>query len=827
MLATGALVASLLAVGAGSAGADTDTVDNGPPTMACVGPALNDHMFTDVSDDHAFKDAINCVAYYGVTNGTGDGSTYSPNQEVTRAEMAVFIARAAEAAGVDLGDAMSAGFTDIGDVWAEAQDAINRLASKGMISSGGAFRPDDAITRAEMASFLVGLLVKATPNVDIPTTGANQGKIMLGTGSSAAEADDWFADSRAALPRSNDAEVSAIYELGVTKGASPAAVQDDTKPPLDYNYEPHGTVNRGQMAAFITRALAHTSVRPEGITAQYDSEDDRVVVSARDENFMPRSNVVVDVFSTDTGGAGLAFHSNGTCRESTDLGGSTERCEIDGADPITGGDGDTTVALATIAAGGTTVWAWTGKTKDTVDSGTDLYRLDIPEGAETRNATHVRVSTEYPGNKKAHLGSSVLYTVQLEDAKGPVQYGVKGKKPAKFLVQVRTFPITPAGRSGQGASVVSTIPLTTDGDGEATFRVAGLPDQAPGTPGDKYAVDIKIQAIFGSNAPGAPATATATGTSAFYIGAAAISATAAGSDTDAAGPGTTGLVPVRVDDSSTTTVDEGLVFSTEPSSSTKVTTAGTVPAGYTITNGPGVTISVKSANDYVASDLRGASNRATVTVTDQYGDPIRGARVSLTSTGAPNAAEPTAIVIGGGRFLAVGRDGSYTFGYTRANSAAATETLTPRWDHDGDGCTTTQIADTTHRCNDLDGSGPGTDQGTPGVVLTDADGNIVETVQWALAASTAETTGVQVRAFDTDTNTIFVDSDPTDATGSALVVNYDSNDRFNISEGGGTDVAKSYAEFEKALSTANNVTLEWTVILRGSRSVNTFTLNIP
>ena len=60
-----------------------------------MGDALGDQMFTDVSDMHAFKDAINCIAYYGITNGTGDGSTYSPNQDVTRAEMAVFIARAA------------------------------------------------------------------------------------------------------------------------------------------------------------------------------------------------------------------------------------------------------------------------------------------------------------------------------------------------------------------------------------------------------------------------------------------------------------------------------------------------------------------------------------------------------------------------------------------------------------------------------------------------------------------------------------------------------------------------------------------------------------
>ena len=251
-------------------------------------------MFTDVSDMHAFKDAINCIAYYGITNGTGDGSTYSPNQEVTRAEMAVFIARAAEAAGVDLGDAMSAGFTDIGDVWAEAQDAINRLASKGVIASGGAYRPDDAVTRAEMATFLVGLLVKASPTVSTSSAGALQ--LAGTTPGSVTTAADWnyFGDARSTMPAATDAEISALYELGITKGASAAAVQDPTKAPLDLNYEPAGTIDRGQMAAFITRALAHTSVRPAGVSAQYDGTE--VVVSVRDANFQPKSNVLVDVF---------------------------------------------------------------------------------------------------------------------------------------------------------------------------------------------------------------------------------------------------------------------------------------------------------------------------------------------------------------------------------------------------------------------------------------------------------------------------------------------------------------------------------------------------
>ena len=50
----------------------------------CVGEALEDWGFTDVSDDHIFHDAINCLAHYGVTIGSGDGSTYSPDEPVKR-----------------------------------------------------------------------------------------------------------------------------------------------------------------------------------------------------------------------------------------------------------------------------------------------------------------------------------------------------------------------------------------------------------------------------------------------------------------------------------------------------------------------------------------------------------------------------------------------------------------------------------------------------------------------------------------------------------------------------------------------------------------------
>ncbi|MDE0515387.1 MAG: hypothetical protein OXH43_03555, partial [Acidimicrobiaceae bacterium] len=75
VLAAGALVASLLAVGAGPAAAlDEDSkVNAAAATSACVDDATGDMMFSDVSEMHAFRGDINCLAYYGVTIGYGDG----------------------------------------------------------------------------------------------------------------------------------------------------------------------------------------------------------------------------------------------------------------------------------------------------------------------------------------------------------------------------------------------------------------------------------------------------------------------------------------------------------------------------------------------------------------------------------------------------------------------------------------------------------------------------------------------------------------------------------------------------------------------------------
>ena len=78
VLAVGALVASVLAAGAVPAAAVTDSADHTTRLSACVAAAAEDRMFSDVSEGHAHRAAINCIAYYQITHGTDDGSTYSP-----------------------------------------------------------------------------------------------------------------------------------------------------------------------------------------------------------------------------------------------------------------------------------------------------------------------------------------------------------------------------------------------------------------------------------------------------------------------------------------------------------------------------------------------------------------------------------------------------------------------------------------------------------------------------------------------------------------------------------------------------------------------------
>ena len=701
VVAAGVLVASVLAAGAAPAGAVTDRADRTIRLSVCVGDASADRMFVDVSAGHVFRDAINCVAYYGITQGTGDGSTYSPSQDVTRAEMAVFIARAAKAAGVDLGGAGDARFNDIDGTWQEAQDSINRLASNGVIASGGAFRPGDAITRAEMATFLVGLLVKSAPNVRRDSAGL----ILLGEPGSASVADDRFPDT-------GDPEIAAIYELGVTKGAGAAEVQDRAKPPLDFNYEPDGTVDRGQMAAFITRALAHTSVRPVGVSAQFDGAD--VIVSVRDQNFRPVSGAAVDVFWATADRADSALAADGTCSLTevarADL--SSFPCEIDGTDPVTGNNGDATVevvGLRRVPAGGAAVWAWTGEDGDTVAAGIDVYRFDVAEGADVGFASETLVTTSFNA-RKVRIGGSVLYAMQLRDIVGKVSTGVNGIDPARWSLSVQT----------QGETDPEVRTLVSDGAGTVNFTIGLAARPAGVASGD---VTVTYTLTPDDNAPTATVSANGQGAA-----------------------------------------SGRLIFSDE---------APGIASG-------DATVFVET-RAYVHVQDGFASNSATVTVLDQYGNPFPGAEVQLASSGLTGT-----VTVDTGKFTVDGR-GSRRFAYQYRGTGGETETLS-----------------VSHGVDSVSSSG------------------VAATIYWTTDAGPSYATGGTVLAGDVRRKQVVVD----DGSGPVLLA-YDDNDRFNL-RGSPTTIAVFEAVLAEELTRGSptGLSLAWNNYRPGSdRRVTDYSLN--
>ena len=114
--------------------------------------------FSDVANGQWYTRAIATLANAKIVTGDPDGK-FRPNDAITRAEMAAIIAR--------FGDLKDGGktFSDISGHWAAKY--IELAASNGWITGDpdGKFRPNDAITRAETAAMINRVLERQTKDV--------------------------------------------------------------------------------------------------------------------------------------------------------------------------------------------------------------------------------------------------------------------------------------------------------------------------------------------------------------------------------------------------------------------------------------------------------------------------------------------------------------------------------------------------------------------------------------------------------------------------------------------------------------------------------------
>ncbi len=157
-----------------------------------------------------FKTDIEWVYAEGITVGCS-AERYCPNDPVTREQMAIFLDRA-----LDLPPTATDYFSD--DTGRSGEAAINRLRAAN-ITTGcavGLYCPTELVSRGQMASFLARAF--ALP----PTT------------------TDFFTDDTGTT---HEANINRVAEAGITSGCSPTT------------YCPTASVTRGQMAAFLRRAL--------------------------------------------------------------------------------------------------------------------------------------------------------------------------------------------------------------------------------------------------------------------------------------------------------------------------------------------------------------------------------------------------------------------------------------------------------------------------------------------------------------------------------------------------------------------------------------------
>lgn len=115
--------------------------------------------FTDVSADDWFNNAISTLANAGILSGYEDGS-FRPNAAITRAEL-VKIA----VSFYDSDAAEDSGFSDVEGHWADM--FINAAYGRGFISGygDGTFKPDQAVTRAE-AMKIINRTLDRHPDAD-------------------------------------------------------------------------------------------------------------------------------------------------------------------------------------------------------------------------------------------------------------------------------------------------------------------------------------------------------------------------------------------------------------------------------------------------------------------------------------------------------------------------------------------------------------------------------------------------------------------------------------------------------------------------------------
>ena len=280
------------------------------PTGVAAAGATAVPAFTDTSGlDAEITAAISAIASHGVTVGTS-ATTFSPNDNVTREQMALFLYR------------------------------LGRLV-----------KPNDVASNAGTAN---GIFADGAAGADI-LTGTYQ-----------------FTDITGATFEGMEA-IIAMYNLGATgETCTTTTITAAAGGSCQTTYRPNDDITRAEMATMIKSVLDPSNARPAGVSIQNTgvvaTGSNNTRISMRNADFTPLFNQSVDAFwyqvndtSATTQAASVPFGAlDGLCSASQVTGTST-RCTHDAGDSNTNALGNVAGPAVTITAPATGhAVAWTG-----------------------------------------------------------------------------------------------------------------------------------------------------------------------------------------------------------------------------------------------------------------------------------------------------------------------------------------------------------------------------------------------------------------------------------------------------------------------------------
>jgi len=424
------------------------------PTGVAAAGATAVPAFTDTSGlDAEITAAISAIASHGVTVGTS-ATTFSPNDNVTREQMALFLYR------------------------------LGRLV-----------KPNDVASNAGTAN---GIFADGAAGADVATGTYN------------------FTDIAGATFEGMEA-IIAMYNLGATgETCTSTTITAAAGGSCQTTYRPNDDITRAEMATMIKSVLDPSNARPAGVSIQNTgvvaTGSNNTRISMRNADFTPLFNQSVDAFwyqVNDTSAATQALSVpfgalDGLCSASQVTGTST-RCTHDAGDATTNALGNVAGPAVTITAPATGhAVAWIGDPGTFWINGTSTgfeWTASLPAAAAAGTFATAAASAwdkaaasgtcdfSSMGNvaaangECAYQGTSRTLTTTMTAAVGAVKDGYT----TKYVDKVVNYG---GGTGLQTVSYVTTYDVTSGGTASYTVTCGADPKPLTNNADNDGATDI-------------------------------------------------------------------------------------------------------------------------------------------------------------------------------------------------------------------------------------------------------------------------------------------------------------------------------------------------